>query len=88
MDVKTIQSDRSVKLQYPFNFVCDEIYCPRCDMYFNSMRDYQDHLIIRQLKMPYLKSMKETQKERDIMGDIEFADRRNTKRMHTGRVGN
>ena len=57
-------------------------------MYFNSMRDYQDHLIIRQLKIPYLKSMKETQKERDIMAEIEFADRRNTKRMHTGGVGN
>ena len=27
-----------------------EIYCPRCDMFFNNRQDYQDHLLIRQFK--------------------------------------
>ena len=27
-----------------------EIYCPRCDMFFNNKEDYQDHLLIRQFK--------------------------------------
>ena len=82
MEIKTIQSDRSVRLQYPYTFAPDEIYCPRCDMYFRSIQEYHDHLIIRQLKVPFLKSIKETSKERDVSLEVEFADTRNTKRMH------
>ena len=51
-------------------------------MYFRSIQEYHDHLIIRQLKVPYLKSIKETQKDRDVSQEVEFGDTRNTKRMH------
>ena len=51
-------------------------------MYFRSIQEYHDHLIIRQLKVPFLKSIKETSKERDVSLEVEFADTRNTKRMH------
>ena len=82
MTVETVKSERSVRLQYPYTFAPDEIYCPRCDMYFESMSDYQDHLIIKQFKLPFLKGIRDVQKEREVLSLIEFADARDQKVMH------
>jgi len=72
---------KKYKLQYPHIQGDYEIYCPRCDMFFNTKEDYQDHLLIRQFKVKFVEKINAVQ-ESDNLDDMEFHDTRNKTKMH------
>merc|ERR1719369_1237846 len=60
---------KKLKIQFPFIFEersLAEIFCPRCDMFFNSLNEYHDHLIIRQFKEPYVKKLAEMKRSQEL----------------------
>lgn len=58
-----------------------DIYCPRCDMFFNDKGEYQDHLLIRKFKVKFVEKINSVQ-ESENLDDMEFHDTRNKSKMH------
>lgn len=77
-----IQYPRRIQYEYKDNY---EIYCPRCDLYFHNRNDYIEHKLIKKMKAPYVNKIKEINSKFDLK-ELEFADDRNTKKMHTKKL--
>jgi len=59
------------KIQYPYCSGEIEIYCPRCDMFFDSMWDYQDHLLIKAMKAPHVTKIKELKAQAEMQQSVK-----------------
>lgn len=59
------------KIQYPYCSGESEIYCPRCDMFFDSMWDYQDHLLIKAMKAPHVTKIKELKAQAEMQQSVK-----------------
>merc|ERR1719473_686473 len=75
---------KKYKIEYPQVQETIEYYCPRCDMYFKSRHDYQDHLMLKNFKMPFVNKL------RDFHGQamnnqfsLDFDDERDGSKFHT-----
>jgi len=82
------QRDRTKKYKIEFPQVQEtiEYYCPRCDMYFKSRCEYQDHLMLKNFKMPFVNKL------RDFHGqtmnnqfNLDFEDDRDKSKFHTSK---
>ena len=50
---------KKYKLEYPQIQETIEYYCPRCDMYFKTREEYQDHLMLKSFKMPFVNKLRD-----------------------------
>merc|ERR1719427_1050713 len=54
------------KIQYPYCSGESELYCPRCDMFFDNLDEYQDHLLIKAMKAPHVTKVKELKAQAEM----------------------
>jgi len=76
---------KKFKIQYPMATSNIEIYCPRCDLFFENRNQYLEHCFVKQMKVPYYNKMRLALNSQVCITEMEFNDDRNGKRMHVNK---